>query len=103
MEPKKPAAGQGSSVQPSAEFGLDDVDAFIADISLGGAAARAQATKKPVIKRANKYTAAGAASGNELESLLENLDPKNVDLSYLSKGTSLCAGCSTLFAANIAV
>lgn len=86
-EPKKPAAGQGASAVPQAEFGLDDIDAFIADIALGGAAASAQSTKKAVIKRSNKYTATGAAHGNELDALLENLDPKNVDLSNMSKGT----------------
>lgn len=86
MEPKKPAAGQGQPASAVAEFGLDDIDAFIADISLGGVAAAAASTKKPVIKRSNKYTAAGAAHGNELEALLENLDPKNVDLSVMSKG-----------------
>jgi len=87
MEPKKPAAGQGSSAPVTAEFSLDDIDAFMADINIGGAAARAQVSKKPVIKRTNKYTAVGAASGNELDALLENLDPKSVDLSKLSKGT----------------
>lgn len=87
-EPKKPAAGQGqATAAPVTEFGLDDIDAFMADISFGGAAATAASTKKPVIKRANKYTAAGASHGNELEALLENLDPKNVDLSSMSKGT----------------
>ena len=89
-EPKKPAAGQGNSAGPATqELTLDEIDAFMADLNVGGAAARAQATKKPVIKRANKYTAVGAAHGNELDALLENLDPKNVDLRTLSKGTSL--------------
>lgn len=88
LEPKKPAAGQGSSAPVTAEFTLDEIDDFMADMNLGGIAARAQSAKKPVIKRTNKYTAVGAAAGNELESLLENLDPKSVDLKYLSKGTS---------------
>lgn len=95
-EPKKPAPGQGAVVAAQTEFGLDDIDAFIADIALGGAAASAQSSKKAVIKRSNKYTATGAAHGNELDALLENLDPKNVDLSNMSKGTwrqaVVCAG-----------
>lgn len=87
-EPKKPSAGQGGAAPVTAELDMDDIDAFMADLNVGGAASRAQTTKKPVIKRTNKYTSVGAAAGNELDSLLENLDPKTVDLNEYSKGTN---------------
>lgn len=87
MEPKLPAAGQGLGRDaPTPELSIDDIEAFMADLNVGGASARAQATKVPVIKRKSKYTAAGAAAGPELDSLLENLDPKSVDLTKNSKG-----------------
>lgn len=55
------------------DFSFDDLESFINDLE-GDPCKRAVSTKKPNIKRKNKYTAEGAVSGNALEDLLSSIE-----------------------------
>jgi hypothetical protein len=61
-------------VQPS-NVSVDDMDSLLAEFEEAGPAKRRTVTKKPQIKRKGKYAdVSGAMQGNQLDSLLEDLD-----------------------------
>jgi hypothetical protein len=110
MGSKKPAAA-AQKIQPAkndnfdwpeeqpVSFTVDDMDSLLAEFEEAGPAKRRTAAKKPQIKRKGKYAeVSGAMQGNQLDSLLEDLDSQvaSMDKTAGAKGTPKRTTCESL-------